>query len=379
MHCPHYQLRLGFGLVALLLATAASDAAAATHEFLNYVDSDYAAPAAPVPSLLAGWQEAPTVVVCDEAPISVQVLQKATDWWASLGHPFQQLRYKEPEPSGGRISPCSLNEPVGSIVIRRLSPQEWLAADSRAKTLVSVSDHSGEIQWARIALQDDVAPRVLEHELGHALGYLHVDQPSHLMHSSYASSGWGLSGLSLAERASLVVTSPSTMLESVAQADALRLGRWKHLRGVILCADVPVPTRAVKRSMSWWHARGHNLRPLILPTDSRAEAVCSDVWGADPTGYVVLTQMMTPAEEIRYAAVAHFHWGARNRILWVKVFLRAENSEQVIAHELGHALGFAHLDQVGHLMYPQVQGDDGWGDEGLVNESGKANYRSSAE
>ncbi len=377
MHGAHSQFRLGFGIVVLLLVAPASQSSATIHEFLNHVDSDYALRGAPAPSALGSWQEAPRIAVCDDAPVSSQELDKALDWWRSLGHRFAEVRDKRAQRADWPGSPCELSEPHGYIVIRRLSPQEWIAFDSRAKTLVSAPGREGNIQWARIALQDEAQPRVLEHELGHALGYLDLEEARHLMHSIHAESGWRSRGLTLAERPSLVVTTASSMQEPEWQGSP-KHGTWRRFRGVILCADAPIATRALERAIRWWERRGHNLRPLILPTDSASEAICSNAWKSKPTGYVVITGMVQEAEGA-HLAVNHYHFGRPGKILWAKVFLRASNTEEVIAHELGHALGFAHVHQAGHLMYPTISGATPWGDEGLAIAAKTTNYHSSAE
>lgn len=44
-------------------------------------------------------------------------------------------------------------------------------------------------------MRKDVRETVLEHELGHALGFLHYNKINHIMNEKWAQGGWDKEGL----------------------------------------------------------------------------------------------------------------------------------------------------------------------------------------
>jgi len=59
---------------------------------------------------------------------------------------------------------------------------------------------TSEISWATIELRHPYTERVMEHELGHALGWLHCRRRGHMMHPNHFDGGWGDGGLRLGSR-----------------------------------------------------------------------------------------------------------------------------------------------------------------------------------
>ena len=58
-----------------------------------------------------------------------------------------------------------------------------------------VDNDTREVNWAIIYLKNDIRDTVLEHEIGHALGYLHYNKINHLMNSKWTQGGWDTVGL----------------------------------------------------------------------------------------------------------------------------------------------------------------------------------------
>ena len=65
---------------------------------------------------------------------------------------------------------------------------------SLAQTHFYVDNQTKEIDWAIIYVKE-VRETVLEHELGHALGFLHYNMINHLMNAKWAMGGWDQEGL----------------------------------------------------------------------------------------------------------------------------------------------------------------------------------------
>ncbi|HHZ95137.1 MAG TPA: hypothetical protein EYN67_06175 [Flavobacteriales bacterium] len=67
--------------------------------------------------------------------------------------------------------------------------------NSLAQTHFYVDNNTKIIDWAKIYMRDDLRDTVLEHELGHALGFLHYNRINHLMNEKWMMGGWDKNGL----------------------------------------------------------------------------------------------------------------------------------------------------------------------------------------
>jgi len=136
------------------------------------------------------WRTTPTVIVCKYAPISETHIHSAVSFWRTLGHEFKLGSYNR-DPLKKCIDPA----PEGYIIINLVSADIELGPTALAETRFYVNNDTGNIEWAKIHMRDDVRITVLEHEIGHALGYLHYDRINHLMHSKWPQGGWDIEGL----------------------------------------------------------------------------------------------------------------------------------------------------------------------------------------
>ena len=140
------------------------------------------------PGRIAEWPSQPTVVVCKNAPTSTEAVESAVSWWRSLGYRFWMV-----VPDSIHYG-CLMGEPEGNIIIR-LIDNRGVNPNHLATTYIYYNKESGEILWAEILLREEPRERVLEHEIGHALGWLHYSRRNHIMHPEWANSGWETSGL----------------------------------------------------------------------------------------------------------------------------------------------------------------------------------------
>mgnify|MGYP003646480355 FL=1 len=142
------------------------------------------------PIRVGTWALTPTVIVCDHAPVSKHQVLKAITYWKDLGHRFYSTQYKH-DP----LNKCRNSMPIGYVVIHLVSNTSKMEETSLAETHFFVNNDSGRIEWAKIYLKSDVRETVLEHEIGHALGYLHHDKINHMMNSKWMYGGWDSDGL----------------------------------------------------------------------------------------------------------------------------------------------------------------------------------------
>jgi|TARA_R100000008_G_scaffold1210_2_gene1028 hypothetical protein len=130
------------------------------------------------------WNYSPIVRLCHEAPVDIQQVAKAANWWRGLGYDFDLIY----------TSHCEKISTFATITIT-LDQGELLMNDAFGRTTLYHNVENGNIYSATIQLKSPYVDRVLEHELGHALGWLHVDSIGHMMHSLYYQGGWDSHGL----------------------------------------------------------------------------------------------------------------------------------------------------------------------------------------
>lgn len=163
---------------------------------------------------VAEWEEPPDVWLHPDLGDLYSPLVRAVSAWEALGHEFGAVTYGGPD-AGGRIQ----------IAPRPLDRMRYLALahvsaefedDEDLTPTPPEDDHEvdapdGLIRSAIIYVDPlDCDARVLAHELGHALGYLHctarlrradaskgvqIPKAGHLMHPRVDEGGWTTTGL----------------------------------------------------------------------------------------------------------------------------------------------------------------------------------------
>ena len=142
------------------------------------------------PPQVATWQLTPTVIVCEYAPISEVQINSAVKFWKDLGYRFFKTQYKH-DP----LNKCRNPNPKGYIVIHLVTMGVKMEESSLAQTHFYVDNETNKVEWAIIYMKSDVRETVLEHELGHALGFLHYNKINHLMNKKWTQGGWDKNGL----------------------------------------------------------------------------------------------------------------------------------------------------------------------------------------
>ena len=143
-----------------------------------------------MPPKVGVWKLTPTVIICQYAPISETQIKNAVDFWEKLGYRFFNTQYKH-DP----LNKCTSDTPKGYIVIHLVTQGVKMEDSALAQTRFYVDNHTSEIGWATIYMRSNIRETVLEHELGHALGFLHHNKISHLMNEKWAQGGWDKKGL----------------------------------------------------------------------------------------------------------------------------------------------------------------------------------------
>lgn len=134
----------------------------------------------------ANWSSKPDIKICQHAPVTILQVKKAMKWWEDLGYEFGYI-YR---------SHCVENAHYGNIVIS-LAGQDFKFDKNYGTTNVHHNITTGKTYWAQIFLPEKVRERVLEHEIGHALGWHHTTQKGHMLYPSWQLGGWNSAGLEI--------------------------------------------------------------------------------------------------------------------------------------------------------------------------------------
>ena len=142
------------------------------------------------PLRIGTWKYTPTVVVCSGAPVTVKAVKQAVGWWKLHGHQFFQAVTTDDS-----LDKCQAEYPEGFIVIHVGKQRMFTADDDLAETHFYIDEETQEISWAKIFLKSAPLERIMEHELGHALGFMHTMKVGHMMYPTWLRGGWDDRGL----------------------------------------------------------------------------------------------------------------------------------------------------------------------------------------
>ena len=168
--------------VAMLAEPAAASDYVANFDRVPLVDNR--------PPKVGSWKLTPTVIVCEYAPVSEVQVKSAVSFWKRLGYRCYTTQYKH-DPR----NKCHSDSPKGYIMIHLVTQGIKMEDSSLAQTHFYVNNITNEIEWAIIYMRADVRETVLEHEIGHALGFLHYNMINHLMNKKWSMGGWDKEGL----------------------------------------------------------------------------------------------------------------------------------------------------------------------------------------
>ena len=138
----------------------------------------------------ADWGSPPDIRICPDARIDPARVSRAMNYWEKLGYKFGDITIENDQYR------CISSTYYGEILLT-LPNQEFDHQKYMAMTRITTHKKTNEIVRATIYItrKKSERQRVLEHELGHALGWQHYKQSGHIMNPDWDSGGYNSYGL----------------------------------------------------------------------------------------------------------------------------------------------------------------------------------------
>ena len=140
------------------------------------------------------WTTKPNIRICPGAGISTERVKVALGFWKDIGYEFGEIIHATP-------SAMSCVALPGEIAIRLPTQREISEAVREGKLGVaktSIDTKTKRIISSDIYFQNTAAShtaKIIEHEIGHALGWEHHNFSNHIMHRSLRDAGYGSVGV----------------------------------------------------------------------------------------------------------------------------------------------------------------------------------------
>jgi len=131
--------------------------------------------------IIAEWDDDPIIVVCPDSTITKYRVHKAVEWWGIRGYKFSYVHWDK------NNQVC--NKGLFSKGIVFIRGKGELLPDTYAVTTKLAIANKMMSASITIPNKHKYMPRLLEHELGHAMGMRHVEQIGHMMHPIYEHGG----------------------------------------------------------------------------------------------------------------------------------------------------------------------------------------------
>jgi len=144
-----------------------------------------------LPNRRAEWAQPPMVFICSDSNYSKKEVDSAIHYWERLGYAFGEVVDDINCSSGYAKNSIVITIPSSSSGFSNPSDTQKIGKTTSVVDLKNKLIHSAVIE---VMIKRD---RVLEHEIGHALGWEDFSDISHIMHPNHNNGGWDGKGLAV--------------------------------------------------------------------------------------------------------------------------------------------------------------------------------------
>ncbi len=132
------------------------------------------------------WVTKPEVVICHSSGVTATRASRAVRYWTQRGYTFGEIREATRD-----YMPCVTGQPNYGQIILDIPSAGFQYGQQLGSTSTWWKTDTGEILKAKIEIATgwESTERILEHEIGHALGRKDNNQTGHSMNKSWASGG----------------------------------------------------------------------------------------------------------------------------------------------------------------------------------------------
>jgi len=140
----------------------------------------------------AEWKVEPTIIICDGAPVKPARVEQAANFWRKLGYTIGEIVVADADDFS-----CLKDIVLHGEILINLASQDFHMSEHLAITRTWVHKDTNQILKAKIEIMSGWgdSERIMEHELGHAMGWRDYNQTGHLMHSEWIRGGHNIKGL----------------------------------------------------------------------------------------------------------------------------------------------------------------------------------------
>ena len=141
------------------------------------------------PNITGFWAFKPIIKVCKIASIPDSRVKRAISYWDRLGYEFEEIIFDDESMS------CAMGPRFGEIIIT--VPNQAFDFSKLAITRTSRNSETNFIIHSVIHMPpvNQDRERILEHEIGHSLGWDHTFRTQHIMNENWLKGGHDSSGL----------------------------------------------------------------------------------------------------------------------------------------------------------------------------------------
>ena len=133
------------------------------------------------------WNEVPNILICHNSQATVYRTERAIKYWQDLGHRFGTIKKADKHNFN-----CVTGVPPSQTIMIDIPSQDFKFNTHLGTTKTWWHTTTGEIIKAKIEIKNgwENTQRIIEHEIGHALGYSDNTIRGHMMNGSWISGGY---------------------------------------------------------------------------------------------------------------------------------------------------------------------------------------------